>query len=548
MSTRIIVFLSVTLLTIVTDNSIYAQNLQSGGHVFFFYGKREYYQLYNLYSMEVWAYVPPGHRWQVGSTIINVEYNRDALRAVNSDTVWDAWPELQSKGYIVRQSDYGTATALSLSLFGRNYAVIQEGQAVRLGTLRWEVLDGSQQDGFSMRSDSLHPLVSVVFDSTFELKPFRDDFNARWTWRGLTPRIIDPATVACSSIYFRAPVCNETWEDTTQTPLQDGDMYWHRTTTPTGAGPHVVSYQADWSDSPIGTDRILHFLTQSLDSILTAVQCRWEKQLAPGDLEWRVLPNRSDGGIIRWSRSVLDFAPIRGEYFLAITLSALHPSDLTKIVAAGECGDGGSRFGMSTLLLNNSTEFYVANPHFRWTTDYLTCGFSPRCLDVESILLHEAGHYLGLGHQEQPLSVLWSGYDGANIHIHQCEANSVRRLYSPQLLTQTPVPPPNNDPCMGITDVEEQSITHIQVGHNLQVYPMPVTDGQLDIRMKIEKPTRVALSILDMTGRILLPLSSTFQQEGEQNYSFALHLASGVYFLRVETDTDTSLHKIVILQ
>jgi hypothetical protein len=531
---------------LAVTNSLQAQNEQSGGHVFFFFGDRQYNQLENLYSMQVWAYVPPGHRWQIGNSLINIEYNRSALRPVR--TVWDVWPELRNKGYIVAQADYGTASSLSLVIISGNYAVIEEGEAVRLGTLVWEVLDGSQQDGFFMRSDSTHPIVSVIMDSTFELKPSRLDFNSRWTWRSLYPRVIDPATVACLPMYFRAPICEEVMEETTPTPLQDSSMYWHRTPTPTGAGPHVVSYQTDWSLAPIGTERVLHFLSQSLDSILALVQCRWQKQLAPGNLEWRKLANKTDGGIIRWSQDKNEFDVEFGANFIALTLSALHPNDLTSIVAAAACGDGGVRFGMSTILLNDSPDFYVANPHFRWTTDYHTCGYSPRCLDIETILLHEIGHYVGLSHQEQPLAILWGGYDSRRTEIQQCDADNIRRLYSPQLLSQTPVPPPDNSVCGGTTSIAEQPATDIIVDTDLYIYPMPITDGHFSIRTRIDMPTRLTFSILNVMGQTLQVLSDTYQIPGEHSYSFNINLIPGVYFLKAETDTQNRIEKIVVVR
>lgn len=549
MSTRITIFLLVILSLTLYSNKVQAQNEQSGGHVFFFFGERQYNQLDNLYSMQVWVYVPPGHQWQIGNSLINIEYNRAALRTVR--TVWDVWPELTNKGYIVSQANYGTASALSLVILSGNYATVEEGQAVRLGTLVWEVLDGSQQDGFFMRSDSTHPIVSVIQDSTFELKPGRLDFNSRWTWRGLYPRVIDPATVACTPAYFHAPVCDRVEEHTTETPLQDSSMHWPRTSIPTGVGPHIAAYQVDWSTAPIGTNSVLHFLTQSLDSIFAVVQCKWQKQLAPNDLEWRKLLNRADGGIIRWSRNRNEFDVEFGENFVGLTLSALHPNDLTKIVAASSCGDGGIRFGMSTILLNDSPEFYIANPHFRWTTDYHSCGYSPRCLDIETILLHETGHYLGLAHQQQPLSVLWGGYDGRNIAIQQCEADNVRRLYSPQLLSQTPVPPPDNSTCNAPTSVQEKpNIEAIIIDENLDlsVYPIPIINNVLSIRVRIEVPTRITVSLLDVMGQTIQMLNDTYQNPGEQHYSFPINLSSGTYFLKLETSTRNYIEKIVVLR
>lgn len=548
MYTRIILFLIVALLITTESSHLYAQSEQDGGHVFFFMGKRQYYQLDNTYSMQLWAYVPPNHRWKVGSSIINIEYDNTALRAVTSDTVWDSWSEFRNKGYLMRQSDYGTATSLSIITFSTNYAVIEGGEAIHLGTLRWQVLDGSKEDDFFMRTDSTHALVSIVLDSTFQLKPMRADFNTRWTWRSISPRVIDPSTVACDNVYFRAYTCEEEVKDTTLTPLQDSCMYWHRTMTPTGVGPHIISYQPDWISAPIGTERVLHFLTQSLDSLLAVVRCKWEKQADAGYIEWRKLENKIDGGLIRWSNQANDFGLGFGTNVLGLTFSALHPNDLTKIVAAGECGEGGRRFGMSTILLNDSPEFYRTNPHLRWTTDFHTCGYSPRCLDVETIILHEMGHYIGLGHQKQPLSVLWSGYDSRNIHIHQCESNAMRRFYSPQLLDKTPVPPPDNSPCLGPTDVEEQPTTNIIVDTDVWVYPTPVTDNRLSIRAEVRIPTRVALSIVNLTGQTIQKLSDTYQLPGKQEYSFNLNLTPGVYFLKVETQTNTSIKKIVVLR
>lgn len=551
MNTRIKLLLVAVLCAAMGSNCLYAQgdNNQEGGHVFFFLGKRQYYQIDDTYSMQVWVYVPPGHRWKIGSSIINIQFNTNALRIITSDTVWDAWSELKSRGYIVRQSEYGTAMSLSLTTFSTNYAVVDEGQAVHLGTLRWEVLDGAEEDNFFMVADSTDARVSIVFDSTFQLKAQRTDFNTRWTWRSISPRVINPATVACTSVYYRAPSCEgDVVEETMQTPLQDSALYWHRTMTPTGVGPHVIAYQPDWISAPIGTEHVLHFLTQSLDSLLAVVRCKWGKQVDVGYVEWRELDNKVEGGLIGWSDNARDFGEFFGSNYIGLALHALHPNDLTKVVAAGECGDGGRQFGMSRILLNNSPEFYRANPHFRWTTDFHTCGYSPRCLDVETILLHEMGHYIGLTHQKQPLSVLWSGYDSRNIYIHQCEADAMRRLYSPQLLDKTPIPPPDNSMCTGPTDVEEQPATHIVVDTDVEVYPMPITDGRFFVQAQVRVPTRVVLSLLNVMGETLYVLSDTHQVLGTQEYAFTLNLVPGVYFLRVETDSAASVKKLVVLR
>lgn len=191
---------------------------------------------------------------------------------------------------------------------------------------------------------------------------------------------------------------------------------------------------------------------------------------------------------------------------------------------------------------------YVFNPELRWTTDYHTCGYSPRCLDFESLALHELGHYLGITHQRKPSSVMAAGYEGRNKIMGQCEANAVRRLYSPQILNQTPIPPPDNSPCEGTTAVGENPAVQTPAGTKVQVYPQPVTDGRLSVHLRLERSARVTLSILDVTGRTLLPLSDTYQQAGEQDYAFTVNLASGVYFLRVDTGGTGSVHNITVLK
>ncbi len=552
MSTRIVIFLCIALLCATKSSDIYAQGNQAGSHVLFFLGEREFHPADNIYSMQVWAYVPPNHRWKVGNSIINIEYNNTALRAINTDDVWDAWPEFKNKAYMLKQVDYGTSTSLTLIILHSNYAVIEGGnEAIHLGTLRWEVLDGSLKDDFYMVTDSNHAQVSIVTDSTFELKPKRLDFNTRWTWRSISSRVIDPESDSayCRRMYYYQYNCEEGTSATVWNPLQDSALYWHRTMNPTGAGSHVVSYQTDgWNNPPLGPARERNFDWFALDSLFAVVRCKWEKQLVPGDIEYRELQNPTDGGIVKFSVRFEDFGQDFAAAFVAVTLHALHPNDLTKIVAAGDCGLGGVQFGMSTILLNNTIDFYVFSPHFRWTMDYQNCGSSPRCLDLESILTHEFGHYLGIGHQEQPLSLLWAGYDQRNVQMHQCDADAVRRLYSPQLLAQSPVPPPDNSPCIGPTDVQDSPATSVFVGGDLRVYPMPITDNQFSIRTQIERPTRLAFSIIDVLGRTVRQLSDTYQTPGEQNYSFSVDLQPGAYFLKVETDAGVHLEKIVVLR
>lgn len=534
----------VRLLLVVLLVPLGYSSLCAQARIVFFMGERDYHQDGSLYTAQLWVYVAPGYVWKVGSSLINIDYNRSAMSAVVSDTVWDVHPEFRQKGYTVRQSDYGTSTALSLTTFGTQWVEIEG--AVKLGVIRWNVIDGSQADDLRILWQG--GLQSVIYDST-EAVPAGWGSYEYWTPFRPTARIIDPATASCTSQYYRDSNCITAYDPspTTLTPVQDSCMYWHRRTTPTGVGPHIVYYQYDMSRAPIGTTRVLHFLTQSLDSLLEIARCRWTRQLIGGELEWSELANPNEGGIFRWSQVEQDFELIPG-MFIALTRHALHANDLTKIVAASPCGSTGRQNAQSEILFNDTQEFYVFNPHYRWTTDYHTCGYSPRCLDFESIALHELGHYLGAGHQENPTSVIWGGYDGRNVHVHQCDANAVRRLYSPQLLAQTPVPLPDNSVCSAPTGVEEQPVTSVIVGPDVQVYPMPITDGRFSIRVQLEIPTRVAFSILDVTGRTVQTLSDTYQLPGEQHYSFSVDLRAGTYFLKVETGAGSSMEKIVVVR
>lgn len=317
----------------------------------FFMGERHFIPGNNIYTAQLWVYVAPGYTWRVGNTLLNFLYNTDALVAVNTTVVWDVYPEFQTKGYVVSQSDYGGGTAFSMATFGSDYVRIEGGTAAKLGVMRWQVRDGTQDDNISLiyedRLDS-----SILYDSTQRIQ-YGWGNNTVWHMSYLPPRLIDPETVPCGSQYFRVVVCDssELPAPTTPTPIQDSCLYWHRIMTPTGVGPHVVYFQYDMRTAPIGSERVFHFLTQTLDSLLDVSRCRWSRQLDAGDLEWRQLDNVNEGAVIRWSVLNTDFAGFPG-LFRAVTLHVIHANDRTKIIPASTCGAQELHNGRTEVLLN----------------------------------------------------------------------------------------------------------------------------------------------------------------------------------------------------
>ncbi len=82
----------------------------------------------------------------------------------------------------------------------------------------------------------------------------------------------------------------------------------------------------------------------------------------------------------------------------------------------------------------------------------------------------------------------------------------------------------------------------------LQNFPNPFNPTTM-ISYDLPEATHVQLSVYDMLGREVASLVNADQSTGRYSVSFdASHLASGVYFYRIETAKFSQIQKMVLMK
>jgi hypothetical protein len=144
-------------------------------------------------------------------------------------------------------------------------------------------------------------------------------------------------------------------------------------------------------------------------------------------------------------------------------------NDVAFMSLAGPCNAFfGCTLGVTWYSTSIDEADMALNTKVRWTHNCVSPGGST---DAESVMLHENGHVLGLGHTDADGAVMEAFYSGANCVLHQDDIDGVSSLYpddgSPDPTatpTDTPVPPtatntpdPDASPTIAPTDTPTQT-------------------------------------------------------------------------------------------
>ena len=81
---------------------------------------------------------------------------------------------------------------------------------------------------------------------------------------------------------------------------------------------------------------------------------------------------------------------------------------------------------------------------------------------------------------------------------------------------------------------------------NLVIYPNP-SNGNFSINYKIEKASKVEITLIDISGKLIKVLLSEQQLQGTYNLQFQnTNLQKGLYFIRLKNGTNLTTTKIIL--
>lgn len=270
----------------------------------------------------------------------------------------------------------------------------------------------------------------------------------------------------------------------------------------------------------------------------------------------------STGGRFHFSRNTLDFFDtesargLKGITHLATREAPPHEA-FVRLHDTTTCSQLPSE-ASSRIVFNNTNVFYDRDPLLRWTSSAprgpgrFDCG-GFNCVDFRSVMHHELGHYLGLGHSNV-LEDLMDGWpvdhNWVEVAFTQCDADRLRALYAPEQIGNPPVnfgiKRNHNgdivlaDACDVVDDVRIEHLTHELVGNrnneSLLLYPTPVSHGEaLNIAYTLSRDAVVRLTLHDVLGREIAVLFEGFQPRGShQAVTNRLTLSKGSVTVRLQ--------------
>ena len=154
-----------------------------------------------------------------------------------------------------------------------------------------------------------------------------------------------------------------------------------------------------------------------------------------------------DGTILQKTHSTWNNVGSSSFTFTYVTETSRCPSLVQECPFVGQFFDGYNDFGWLPLgpgILGvtwsgiSIDEADIAlSTNFNWYTDGIND------FDIETVLLHENGHALGLGHSEYTEAVMYAYYHGVQRVLHSDDIAGISALYP---ASTPPPPPPPSDP------------------------------------------------------------------------------------------------------
>ena len=514
----------------------------------------------SVYVLTIWAETTE-FEWDISSLNIAVEYNGDVmydaqLLQVNEDLLDDSY----SVTVTPNQNQTPAWFRLNVLKFQAPYVRMPANSREWLARVRLSLkgnnpvdlqLQGLEDDGIDIKSDDIS---TQIFNGQTKLN-FGGNDQLSWSY-GIQdgPQII----AHCNYPYFRFNTCREvdTWY--TPDPISFGAARWFPEEL--SMGQSVVRFQYDFDNDKTPTDakRIHLFNKDELKFIGDDCRCVWQAQTY-NKFQWAAT---TTGGRIHFETDPQQFGgeevsrTLAGITFLA-SVDSPEGEAFTQIKDSTICGS--PALGQNTtILFNNTDQFYQENLGVKWTTSAphgqgpFGCGDN-KCIDFRSIFHHELGHYLGLGHSmhQDDLMTGWGlPWNYVQVAFTQCDADGVRRLYSPEEIGEPPVnfrtrkTESGDIVLMSSCDlidgvkIQEQADAFLAEDITLEIHPTPIVEHEpIQIRYMLTKSGYVMLNLYDLYGRHLVEVLSGFRDAGTHTAMVAdFPTVSGIIVAVLEHD------------
>ncbi len=166
---------------------------------------------------------------------------------------------------------------------------------------------------------------------------------------------------------------------------------------------------------------------------------KWQTYQIPVDMEANQAGTPDCSGLTEFGsakQAGRTWNAVSGSYF-AFSLGPGHPNNRTAPVYDGVNNlvwkyDSDSFLAATYLWYSGNTRYEcdtVMNTRYNWSC---TGGQ----YDVQTVVLHEIGHTLGLGHSSYSAAVMYAYYQGVRRTLHSDDQNGIRSLYPTSGLTK----------------------------------------------------------------------------------------------------------------
>lgn len=524
--------------------------------------------------LTIWA-TTGDHTWDIQAFNIGVDYNEDVMEDVRlwmvNEAIFDDSYDVTVKPQPLNDPTWFRFNVLK---FGGQIKRLGANQKIWLARILITIKGDNIDELMANVLEEDHVFMDTETGQTqifngLDMLNFNTQDELGW---GLSAPNTSQIIASCSNEFYQFTSCHEFVESKTEIPIQTGAARWFPEQGSNGYGLARFQYDFDNDHTPSSPDRTRDFDRTVLEGIGDECRCAWEAQ-TESRFNWATTTN---GGRFYFATEPNELGGIGIARSLAArtylaSVDSPQGDALVRIKDSTVCGQEDKTGQSSRIVFNNTAQYYDEFPNLRWTTGAphgdgpFDCG-GYECMDFRSVLHHELGHYLGLAHSVHPDDLMhgW-GFFTNDVHVRftQCDADRVRRLYSPEIIGDPPV---NFSAIKGgdgrditlmtaceLVDnvkIEEDIWDGIAQSSTIQILPSPVQIGQeFHIRYALENGTKIRVTLHDLFGRQVALLASGYRGAGAYSMTVNnLDVPAGVLVVRLETAYGVSNVKTLVIR